>query len=217
MPTRLLLVDDHQMWREALCHMFDGQPDIDVAGQTGDAADAVRLAAELQPDLVLMDIDLGQMGGIEATRRIHAECPAAKIVAVSMHTEHEVVTDMLDTGANGYVVKDASFDELLGAIRAVAANGMYISPEVHGALVDSLRRQHREPPPHARARLTDRQREVLGLVADGLCTKQIARELNVSPKTIETHRRNLKEVLGIDNVAELTKYAVREGLSDLGT
>jgi len=227
---KVLLADDHRIVREGLKSLLEGQPDLTVVAEASDGRQAVQLARELSPDVVVMDVAMPQLNGIEATRQLAGQDPGMKIVALSMHSDRRFVSEALKAGASGYVLKDGAFDELISAIRAVVSDKVYLSPRVAGVVVEDYVR--RLPPRdgshslHAGAAehsarhgafdaLTPREREVLQLMAEGYATKEVAHRLSVSVKTVETHRRQIMEKLDLHSVAELTKYAIREGLTTL--
>jgi DNA-binding NarL/FixJ family response regulator len=187
-----------------------------VVGESDNGRTAVDQVHELHPDVVVMDVGMPDLNGIEATRRILAEEPHCKIVGLSMHSDRRFLSEMLKAGATAYLLKDSAFEELAAAIRAVVAGQVYLSPRIANAVVEGY--LHGASPgkqPSAFAVLTSREREVLQLVAEGLATKQIATSLHVSVKTVETHRRQIMEKLDLHSVAELTKYAIREGLASV--
>jgi len=215
MRLRLLLADDHGMFREGLRALIEKQTDLEVVGEAANGREAVRLARDLKPTVVVMDVSMPDLNGVEATRRILKRSPMAKVIALSMHSDRRFVVEMLRAGAQGYLLKDCAYEELVRAIRTVAGGGVYLSPRIAGVVLeDCVRRPVSEAAAPAPA-LTAREREVLQLLAEGHGTKQIAARLNVSTKTIDTHRRNIMNRLDIRSVAELTKYAVREGLTTL--
>ena len=212
MTTRVLLVEDHRMVREALSEVLARVPDIEVIGEAGNAQDALSQAALLKPDVVVLDIRLPDLNGIEVAARLRDAGCSAKVVALSAFADKRFVTAMLRSGASAYVTKSAAGTELVRAIRAVAAGQGYFSPEIAGALVSEVRERPLagEAPPLGR-----REREVLRLIADGMRSPAIAEQLHVSVATIEVHRRNIMRKLGIRTVAELTKHAIREGIISL--
>lgn len=215
MDLKILLVDDHQVIRDGLRALIEKERGMKVVGEAANGREAVRLARELAPDVVVMDISMPDLNGIEATRQIASRVPGAKVVTLSMHSDRRFVAEMLRAGAAAYLLKESAFDELARAVRAVAAGGTYLSPAVAGDVVEGFVRNDLPPEASAVAALTPRQREVLQLVAEGWTTKRMAAHLHVSPKTIETHRVQIMQTLGIESVAALTKLAVREGLTSL--
>ena len=228
---KVLLADDHRIVREGLKSLLATQPDLEVVAEASDGREAVEMARDLSPDVVVMDVAMPQLNGIEATRQLAGDQSGLKIIALSMHSDRRFVSEALKAGASGYVLKDGAFDELISAIRSVVADRVYLSPRVAGVVVDDYVRRlptrggkaALEPAPedHDSNRrgvfdtLTPREREVLQLMAEGYATKEVAHRLHVSVKTVETHRRQLMEKLDMHSVAELTKYAIREGLTTL--
>jgi two-component system, NarL family, response regulator NreC len=215
MPTRILLVDDHAIIRQGLCSLLEKQPDIEVVGGVEDGRQAVDTARQLAPDLVIMDISMPNLNGIDATRKIAEEISGVKIIALSIHSSRRFVAEMLKAGASGYILKDCLFDELMEAIKTVLRGEIYLSPKITGVVIDDyVQRLSKQYQPDGLT-LSDREREVLQLLAEGKSTKQIALQIHVSAKTIESNRRNIMDKLKINSVAELTKYAVREGITPL--
>jgi DNA-binding NarL/FixJ family response regulator len=215
MPTRILLVDDHAIIRQGLCSLLEKQSDIEVVGGVEDGRQAVDSARKLAPNLVIMDISMPNLNGIDATRKIAEEISGVKIIALSIHSSRRFVAEMLKAGASGYILKDCLFDELMEAIKTVLGGGIYLSPKITDVVIDDyVQRLSKQDQPNGPI-LSDREREVLQLLAEGKSTKQIALSLHVSTKTIESNRRNIMGKLSINSVAELTKYAVREGLTPL--
>jgi DNA-binding NarL/FixJ family response regulator len=215
MPAKILLADDHAIIRQGLCALLERQPDFEVVGAVDDGRKAMELVQKLRPDIVIMDISMPNLNGIDATRKIVGKLGDTRVIALSMHSSRRFVTEMLKAGASGYILKECLFDELLEAIRIVLNGGIYLSPRITGVVVDDyLKRLKTEYQPAIPA-LTGREREILQLLAEGRSTKQIALQLHVSGKTIESTRRNIMDKLNIHSVAELTKYAVREGLTSV--
>lgn len=212
---RILIADDHGVVRQGLKFLIEKQPDMEVVGEAEDGLVAARLAKELLPDIVIMDVSMPNLNGIEATRLIVREGPTARIIALSMYFNRNLVIEMLKAGALGYVLKSYLFDELVRAIRAVAANEHYLSPRVTAVLVEDYINQLPASDKSTPGGLADRERQILQLLAEGQSTKQIALRLNISPKTADANRRQIMNKLGIFNVAELTKYAIREGLTSV--
>lgn len=213
MSIRVLLADDHTIVRHGLSRAVQQEEDMEVIGQAEDGLSTVELTRQLSPDIVIMDIGMPDLNGIEATRQILRESPNVKVIALSMHSAKRFVTEMFRAGALGYLLKDCEYDELARAIRAVAEGKTYLSPSISDIVVEDVVHNVPEPKSTAFSVLTPREREVLQLMAEGNTTKQIARRLHVSPKTIEAHRLRIMNKLEIDNVAQLTKYAIQEGLT----
>ncbi len=215
MMVKILLADDHKIIRDGLRSLLDGQAGMEVVAEAENGRTAVRLARKIKPNVIIMDISMPDLNGIEATRQIISEVPDVKILALSMHFDKRFVVGMFNAGVSGYLLKDCAFEELHGAIKAVLANQTYLSPKITGTVmkdyVHHLTTQHTT----GSSDLSPREREVLQLIAEGQNTKQIASNLNVSVKTIETHRRKIMERLNIHSIAELTKFAVREGMTSL--
>lgn len=214
--AKIVLADDHGVLREGLAALIErNHPDIEVVGQAATGREAVALACQLTPDVVVMDICMEDMNGIEATRQISRDAPDVRVIGLSMRSERQFVTRMLSAGAAGYVLKDCGFGEVAAAIRAVMAGKVYLSAAVSTMVVRDYVQHLREAEPELASELTPREREVLQLVAEGQSTRAIADKLHVSVKTIETHRRATMGRLGLHSIAELTKYAIREGLTSL--
>lgn len=210
---RILLADDHRLFREGLAGLLAAEEDFRVVAEAGDGLEAVRLAGELQPDVAILDVTMPGMNGVEAARAISRARPEVRVLALSMHAESRFVTEMFQAGAAGYVLKMGEFEELAGAVRAVAAGGTHVSGQVAGEVIRDLAAQVPESAPGDG--LSEREREVLRLLAEGRSSKESALMLHVSAKTIDSHRRQIMQKLGIGSVAELTKYAIRSGLTSL--
>jgi len=210
-PTRVLLADDHTLVRAGLRKLLESMPEVTVVGEADDGLALLALAAELQPDLVLMDIAMAGLNGLEATARLLKAQPGIRVLILSMHQSEEYVRQALRNGAVAYLLKDAAPVELELAIQAVQRGETYLSPAVsRGVVSDYVQRLRGDTAPAAT--LTPRQREVLQLVAEGLSTKEIARRLDLSVKTVDTHRSQLMKQLDIHEVAGLVRYALRSGL-----
>ncbi len=212
---RILLVDDQKITREGLGALLDQYPDLHVVGEAASGAEAVRLAQELQPDVVVMDVAMPEMSGIEATRRIVSTLPQAKIVALSMHADGQYILEMLRAGASGYLLKDCAQEDLAQAIRAVNAKLTFFSPGIADSVIEDYVTSRNSEKATPAGDLTPRENEVLKLLAEGNNTKQIAHALGVSVKTVEAHRQHIMDKLELRSLAELTKYAIREGLTNL--
>lgn len=204
--VRVLLADDHQMFREALCHLLQSQPDMEVVGQAGDGMQVVELARKTNPQIVCMDISMPGMDGAEVTRTLRKAMPQVMVVALSAYSDQQYVLDMLDAGASGYVTKAEASDELLRAIRTVMSGRTYLCPDVAGVVTGALMGQGGAARPVAV--LGARERQVLKLVAEGCTSNQIADMLGIAPSTVEVHRRNIMRKLGRHSVAALTRYVV---------
>ena len=215
MKIKVLLADDHVMMRGGLRMVLEQNPELSVIGEAEDGRETVRLVKKLAPDVVIMDIAMPDMNGIEATRQILADRPVIKVIALSMHSDRHFVSEMLKAGASAYLVKQCALDELLIAIKTVMKGQIYLSPCISGVVVEYILRNKLKTEATVFSTLTDREREVLQLMAEGRTSKEIATQLNLSVKTIESHRMNIMEKLNIHTVAEPTKYAIREGLTFL--
>jgi DNA-binding NarL/FixJ family response regulator len=213
MSIKVLIADDHQIMREGLRSMLEQEHDIQVLGEAEDGRMIQRLARELLPDVIIMDVAMPDLNGIEATRQIVAEFPKVKIIALSMHDDRRFVLNMLKAGAVGYMLKDCAFKDLAKAIRVVMSHKIYLSHEV----ADIVVKDYLSSPQHGESSafhlLSPREREVLQLIAEGKTSALIGESLHISVKTVETHRQQIMVKLKIRSVAELTKYAIREGLT----
>jgi len=215
MPVRIVIADDHRIVREGLRHLLEKRTDFKVVAEAADGESAVRLAKELSPDVVIVDISMPGLNGVEATRRILAERPGVRVLALSMHSDRRFVLETLKAGASGYLLKDSAFDDLVRAIEVVMARGSFLSPAITDMVVRDVVARAGEGGDAAFSVLTAREREVLQLMAEGESTKAIAGRLAVSVKTVESYRQQIMEKLDLHTIAELTKYAVREGLTEL--
>ena len=213
MSVKILIADDHKILRQAIASLLSKELGMEVVGEAEDGRVAVRLVHELQPDVVIMDISMPNLNGIEATRQITHDLPDTKVVALSVHSDRHSVGEMLKAGALGYVPKCCAFEELVLAIRDVVANQTYLSSHISGIVVEGYINRLEGRDASVYSVLTAREREVLQLISEGNSTKEIAKELHVSTKTIEWHRSQLMGKLKIRSVAELVKYAIREGLT----
>jgi DNA-binding NarL/FixJ family response regulator len=207
---RVLLVDDHELMRQGLRSIVERDDGIEVVGEAASGREAVALASTLAPHVVVMDVAMQDMNGIEATRQVRNACPGVRVVALSSHSDSRYVTAMLDAGASGYVLKANAYDDLRRAIDAARRGKTYLCADVTESVVTASLRGETGASP-----LTAREREVLQLLAEGLSSPEIGRRLFVATSTVETHRRNVMRKLGKHSVADLTKYAIREGLTSL--
>lgn len=215
MKISILLADDHKILREGLRSLIEKERELELIGEADNGKTAVQMACELKPDVVIMDVGMPDLNGIEATKQIMTCAPGCKVLAFSMHSDKRFVLEMLRAGARGYLLKESAFEELVNAVRSVVSNHMYLSSGITDIVVDDyvhLMTHGNESPESS---LTHREQDVLKLYADGKNTKQIAAQLNISVKTIETHRRNIMNKLGISTMVELTKYAIRMGMTSL--
>lgn len=215
MSTRILLADDHTLVREGLRSIIEQELGMAVVGQAADGREAVALAMELLPDVIVMDVHMPLMNGIDATREIRSRFEQMKIVALSMHRDQNFVSDMFLAGAHAYVLKHCALDELERAIRCVLAGRKYLSTDLADLVIEGYVRQRCEEFADPAQELSPKERNVLQLIAEGKSTKQIADLLHISVSTAESHRKHLMEKLNLHSVAELTKHAVRIGLTEL--
>lgn len=215
MSIRILLAEDHAIVREGLRWILQRQQDMEVVAEAENGRQAVELARRVRPDVVVMDIAMPELNGMEATRQVLADNPDAKVIALSAYADRRYVLGMLDAGAKAYVLKSNAGDELVRAIQAVHAGKRYLTPEVADTVVDSYTRRLLPADDRAATELSPREREVLQLLAEGHSSPQIARKLHISNRTVEAHRRNIMRTLDLHSIADLTKYAVREGLTEL--
>ena len=215
MSIRILIADDHKIVREGLCSLVEKQSDMEIVAEAENGRVAVQMAREFSPNVVVMDIGMPDLNGIEATRQIIEEAPKIKVVALSVHSSSRFAIEILKAGASGYLLKDCAFEELVRAIHTVVANQTYLSPKIATVLVKDFVERHLPKESSVFSMLTARELETLQLLTEGKTTNQIASMLHVSVKTAETYRRNIMNKLDIHNVAELTKYAIREGLTSI--
>jgi len=211
--TRLLLVDDHAVVRSGLKMLLSAEPDVAIVGEAGTAAEAIQVAGSVSPDVILMDIGLPDLSGIDATREIKERFPKVAVVALTIHEDEEYFFKMLDAGASGYVPKRAAPEELLTAIRAAASGQVYLYPSLAKLLVtDYLNQEHAPAEKATLDGLTEREREVLTYLAEGTSNEEIAVSLVISPKTVERHRENIMRKLNLHSRVELVRYAIRRGI-----
>jgi len=212
---RVLLVDDHELMREGLRAILEREKDVRVVGEASNGRQAVELARALEPDVVVMDVAMKDSNGIEATRQLRSDRPEIKVIALSSHSDSRYVNAMLDAGACGYVLKANAYDDLRRALVAAQQGKSYLSPDVTENVVGASLRKTERAAFSTHESLSPREREVLQLLAEGLSSPEIGKRLFIATTTVESHRRNLTRKLGIHSVADLTKYAIREGLTSL--
>ena len=210
---RVLIADDHTMVRESLVSVLQADGDVQVVGQASDGIEALEKAVLLRPDIVIADLSMPRLNGIEVVRRLREALPDTKVLVLTMHQEDEYVLQAVRAGASGYLVKDSAAAELLAAVRSLHAGRGYFGPQAAKTLADQLQHPERTlDDPYGR--LTAREREVFHLMAEGMTTKEIARRLGISVKTAENHRGRVLDKLDVRNTAELVRYALRKGLLD---
>lgn len=205
---RIVIADDHGTMREGLRLLMNSQPDLEVVGEAADGREAIRLASQLTPDVLLMDISMPGMNGLEATRKVKEQCPNIRVLTLTRHTDDGFLKQLLAAGASGYALKLSSSDELMRAIRTVSSGGTYIDPAIAEKLVSV---STSKPGPTPRADLTEREEEVLRMIAWGYSNKEIASRLNLSVKTIEAHKANAMQKLNMSGRIDIVRYAVLRG------
>jgi len=214
---KILLADDHKLMRSGLLKILEKEADFEVVAEAESGRQAIELVHESNPLVVLMDVSMPDMSGITATSRICAEFPEIKILGLSMHPSEKLACDMINAGASGYMTKNSTNQELVKAIRLILGNQRYLSPEISSSFVDNFLNQESRKSSGEKfgTPLSKREKEVLQLVAEGKPSKAIASELSISEKTVGAHRQNITEKLGVRSIAELTKYAIQQGLTSL--
>jgi len=212
MNTRLLLVDDHAVVRSGLRMLLENERDMEIIGEAASAHEAIEMALRIKPNVILMDIGLPDLSGIDATREIKKRCPEVSVVALTIHEDEEYFFKMLEAGATGYVPKRAAPEELLTAIRAAATGQVYLYPSMAKLLVRDFLTGGKPPSSEAHSELTDREQEVLTYLAEGANNEEIATSLVISPKTVARHRENIMRKLNLHSRSELVRYAIRKGI-----
>lgn len=212
---RVLLVDDHELMREGLRAILERESDVEVVGEAASGRAAMELARALEPDVVVMDVAMKDSNGIEATRQLRSALPKLKVIALSSHSDSRYVNAMLDAGACGYVLKANAYDDLRRALAAAQQGKSYLCPDVTESVVGAALRKPELGSDPSQSSLSPREKEVLQLLAEGLRSPEIGRRLYIATTTVETHRRNVMRKLRLHSVADLTKYAIREGLTSL--
>ncbi len=215
MSVRILVVEDHQLVREGICALLEKTSDFEIAGEADSGEKAIEMAQAINPDIILMDVTLPKVNGIEATRQILQRNSHPKIIALSIYSDKRFVKGMLYAGAAGYVLKEGTFKELTQAIRVVLQGGTYLSLAITGVVVQDYRAFLNNEGSASISKLTTRENEVLKHLVEGKNAKEIAASLKLSTKTIESHRRQIMDKLGLQSIVDLTKYAIREGLTTL--
>lgn len=210
--VRIIIADDHKIFREGLRALIEKERDMEIVAEAGDGFEAVRLATRFSPEIVIMDVAMPSLNGIEATQQIKAKKGSVKVIMLSNYSYKRFLTDAFNAGASGYLLKEGAFDEMVRAVHSVMSDKAYISPQVAGTVVQEFVGKTRTDAPSA---LSPREREILQLISEGKSTKQIAAHLQVSVKTVETHRQNIMRKLEIYDIPGLTKYAIREGIAFL--
>ncbi|MFO0762575.1 MAG: response regulator transcription factor [Byssovorax sp.] len=212
---RILLADDQKMMRDGLRALLEKEPGMDIVGEASTGHEVLALSPRVRPDVVVMDVTMPELNGVETTRRLLAQESAVKVVALSVHTDRRYMAAMLEAGAVAYVPKNVAFDELAQAIHVASRGQRYLSPAVTGGVIEGYLRKESAGRTMLKTTLTPREREVLQLLAEGHSSKDIAQKLTLSVATVESHRRQIGAKLDIHSVAELTKFAIREGLTSL--
>lgn len=212
---KVLVADDHTILRQGIKALLDNQAEIEVIGEAKDGREALTLIERLLPDVILMDIAMPGLNGLEATRRIKKKFPKIKVLVLTMYTNEEYVFQILNAGANGYLVKETAFQDLISAIRAVYRDEAFMSPSISKKVINRYTQRVREANDTTCDILTTREREILQLIAEGSSSKKIAEALFISPKTVETHRTHIMDKLNIHNRTDLIKYAIRTGIVDI--
>lgn len=213
--TTIVLADDHHIVRQGLRALLEAEPDFGLVGETGDGLEAVQLAERLRPDVIVLDLMMPGLNGLEATRQIAARAPQTRVVILSMHANEAYVLEALRNGAAGYVLKDSSAAELVRAVREVVAGRRYLSPPLSERAIEAYVQKAQETPQDPYDALTNREREVLHLAAQGHSSAEIAARLSLSPRTVETHRAHLMRKLGLRSQTDLIRYALQRGIIPL--
>lgn len=212
MNKKILIVDDHKIVREGLSSLIEENGGYEVVGQASNGRDAIKLARKINPDIVIMDVAMAEMNGIEATRQLTGLLPDIRVLALSMHSDSRYVKQMLEAGALGYLLKENAFEEIVTALHSLVAGKMYVSPQASGNMLQNLAQGRVD---NTDSPLTAREKETLQLITEGHSTAEIADRLFISVKTVESHRKKIMDKLDMHSIAELTKYAIREGITEL--
>jgi DNA-binding NarL/FixJ family response regulator len=215
MGTKILIADDHGILRQGINSLIKEHGDMQVVGEANNGLEAVEMARKLRPDVVLIDVTMSGLSGIEATRQIKSELPEIKVLALTVHAEREVVLDMIRAGASGYILKECAFEDLINAIKTLIAGQSYLSPQVASIVLDGIAKDGFKVIQGDRVIFTLRESQVLRLLTGGESAKQIAAEVGLSVKTVEAIRRHIMEKAAVNNLADLTKFAIREGITKI--
>jgi DNA-binding NarL/FixJ family response regulator len=215
MSIKILLAEDHHIIRQGLKALLEAQADFEIVAEADDGRSAVKLARKYTPDIIIMDVSMPELNGIDATRQIVQEIQDAKVIALSMHSDKRFINGMLEAGVSGYLLKNCVASELISAIRSVMKGQKYLSPQILGTVVEGYRVHLSRDKVQPDTPLSSREREIVQLVAEGKDSRQIAESLHISSKTVESHRRRIMDKLEIHSVAELTKFAIRQGLTSV--
>jgi DNA-binding NarL/FixJ family response regulator len=213
---RLLVADDHKIFRQGIKKLLDEESDLSIVGEAADGREAVQKATELKPDVILMDIAMANLNGLEATKKIKKVLPSARVIMLTMHKNEEYILQSFQAGASGYILKEGAVEELVSAIRSIYQDKSFLSPTISKTLIDAyLRKMETGKTETPFDLLTDREREVLQLIAEGYTNREVAKALFISVKTVEAHRAHIMQKLNIHDIAKLVKYAIQKGLVDL--
>ncbi len=213
MKIKIILADDHKIIRDGLCSLLEKHPDMEVVAEVDNGREAIAAVRQFIPDVVIMDVSMPGMNGMEATRKILEHDPDVKVIGLSMHSDPEYVSGLLHAGASGYLLKECAFGEIVQAVQAVVRNKSYLCPEVASVVIEGFKGRPVSHDPDDSSILTDREREILQLIAEGNSSKEIASSLNLSIKTVASHRQNIMDKLHCHDVVKLTKYAIRKGFT----
>jgi two-component system response regulator NreC len=213
---RLLVADDHKIFRQGITKLLEEESDMNIVGEAADGREAVQKATELKPDVILMDIAMANLNGLEATKKIKKVLPSARVIMLTMHKNEEYILQSFQAGASGYILKEGAVEELVSAIRSIYQDKSFLSPTISKTLIDAyLRKMETGKTETPFDLLTDREREVLQLIAEGYTNREVAKALFISVKTVEAHRAHIMQKLNIHDIAKLVKYAIQKGLVDL--
>jgi len=214
MSIKILITDDHQLFREGIVNLLSASPQIEIVGQAENGQEAIEKAKILKPDIVIMDLNLPVLNGVEATRILHTELPATRILILSMHAEKHFIKEALEAGATGYLFKDCTYNQLTEAINAVYQGNKYLSAKITEVLIDDY--LNKEEDPDNLQKLTERESEIFRLLVEGVSTLEISKQLFISVKTVGTHKQHILEKLNLKSTVDLIKYAIKKGIISIG-